>query len=292
MRTPPHSLIGLYLVARIPERGILVKQPIEVRPDPEHRPARLGRRPTSPSCPSAPSTSTSAKAAARPLDHPAGLRELSAPSPASPPGRPPTPTTPPPPKWSSAPPTFTIERGVDGGACPSGPAPFDPGFEAGTLNNQAGSYSPFLMHLTRRDGEQDMGRFSFMLPPGVVPKLAGIPYCPEAAIAQAQSRQGPHGGAEEKDEPLLPGGLPDRPHRGRRRRRQPAHLRPRASSTSPAPTTATRSRPSRSPRRSPAPSTPARSSSARRCASTRSPTSAKSTAPPRTRSPTSSRASR
>ena len=35
MRTPPHSMLGLYLVARIPERGILVKQPIEVRPDPD-----------------------------------------------------------------------------------------------------------------------------------------------------------------------------------------------------------------------------------------------------------------
>ena len=30
-----HSLIGLYLVAKIPDRGILVKQPIEVRPDPQ-----------------------------------------------------------------------------------------------------------------------------------------------------------------------------------------------------------------------------------------------------------------
>ncbi len=82
------------------------------------------------------------------------------------------------------------------------------------------------MRLTRQDGEQDMGRFSFVLPPGVVPKLAGIPYCSEAAIAQAASRQGPHGGQEELERPLLPGRQPDRPHRRRRRRRQPAHLRP------------------------------------------------------------------
>ena len=60
------------------------------------------------------------------------------------------------------------------------------------------------MRLTRGDGEQDMGRFSFVLPPGVVPKLAGIPYCPEAAIAQARARQGAHGGQEEIDGPSCP----------------------------------------------------------------------------------------
>ena len=113
--------------------------------------------------------------------------------------------------------TFTVEHGVTGGACPSGPAPFDPGFEAGTLNNQAGAYSPFQMHLTRGDGEQDMGRFSFKLPPGVVPRLAGIPYCPTRRSPRPHP-PGPQGGRRE-GQPLLPGRLPDRPHRGRRGRR-------------------------------------------------------------------------
>jgi len=99
---------------------------------------------------------------------------------------------------------FTIGRGVTGGSCPTGHAPFDPGFQAGTENNQAGSYSPFLMRLTRKDGEQDMGRFSFVLPPGVVAKLAGVPFCPEAAIARAQGRQGAHGGTEEIADPSCP----------------------------------------------------------------------------------------
>ena len=49
------------------------------------------------------------------------------------------------------------------------------------------------MHLTRQDGEQDMGRFSFVLPPGVVPKLAGIPYCSEAGIARARLARAPTG---------------------------------------------------------------------------------------------------
>ena len=49
-----------------------------------------------------------------------------------------------------------------------------------------------------------MGKFSFTLPPGVLAKLAGVPYCPEAAIARAQSRQGAHGGAEERGDPSCP----------------------------------------------------------------------------------------
>ena len=60
-------------------------------------------------------------------------------------------------------------------------------------------------------------------------------------------------------EPLLPRGLPGRPHPDRLRDRQRPHLRLRAGSTSPAPTTARRSRWSRSTRRRSGPSTWARS---------------------------------
>ena len=60
------------------------------------------------------------------------------------------------------------------------------------------------MRITRSDGEQDITRFSSVLPPGVLGRLAGIPFCPEAGIARAQSRQGPHGGAEEKSDPSCP----------------------------------------------------------------------------------------
>ena len=100
--------------------------------------------------------------------------------------------------------SFEIVAGPDGGPCPSGAAPFHPGFGAGTLNNAAGTYSPLLMRLTRGDGEQDMSKFSFVLPPGVVPKLAGIPYCSEAGIARARSRTGAHGAQEELQDPSCP----------------------------------------------------------------------------------------
>jgi hypothetical protein len=112
--------------------------------------------------------------------------------------------------WSGGPPvqsdsTFTIISGPDEGPCPTaGVAPFRPGFEAGTNNNAAGAYSPFYMRLIRRDGEQDMTRFSAVLPPGVLGTLRGIEECPEAAIAAARARTGPHGGREELEHPSCP----------------------------------------------------------------------------------------
>jgi len=196
------SLLGLYLVAKIPDRGVLVKQPIEVRPDPvtgqlvsiaENVPQlpfssfkfhfrEGGRAPliTPPGCGTFATVAKFTPWSAQDPDNPAPGEVIEKQA------------------------TFTVDHGVDGGACPGAPAPFHPGFEAGTLNNQAGTYSPFILHLTRGDGEQDMGKLSFVLPPGVVPKLAGIPYCSDQAIAHAQSRQGPHGGREELGAPSCP----------------------------------------------------------------------------------------
>jgi hypothetical protein len=112
--------------------------------------------------------------------------------------------------WAGGPPltttsTFQTIAGPNEGPCPGGgPAPFHPGFEAGSVNNQAGAFSPFDMRLTRKDGEQDMTKFSAVLPPGVTGKIAGLSRCPEAAIAQAKSRTGPHGGTEELEHPSCP----------------------------------------------------------------------------------------
>ncbi len=102
-------------------------------------------------------------------------------------------------------PGFEITTGPDGSSCPAGGvAPFKPGFEAGTVNNGARLYSPFYMRLSRKDGEQDMTKFSTVLPPGVLAKLAGVGKCSEAAIASAKARTGPHGGAEELANPSCP----------------------------------------------------------------------------------------
>jgi hypothetical protein len=101
--------------------------------------------------------------------------------------------------------TFHVDSGVGGGPCPSGGTPpFEPGFSAGTVTNGARTHSPFLMRLTRRDGDQDLTKFAATLPPGVLASLVGVGKCSEAAIAAARARTGPHGGAEELASPSCP----------------------------------------------------------------------------------------
>jgi hypothetical protein len=87
--------------------------------------------------------------------------------------------------------SFEIAKGVDGGSCPpAGTPPFEPGFTAGSLSNAAGSFSPFYMRLTRRDGDQDLTRFDATLPLGVLGKLAGVEKCPDSQIALAKAKSG------------------------------------------------------------------------------------------------------
>jgi hypothetical protein len=86
---------------------------------------------------------------------------------------------------------FQISAGVGGGACPAaGQAPFSPGAANGSLNSNAGSYSPFFLHLTRKDTEAEITSYSAKLPPGLLGKIAGIPYCPDAAIEAARHNSG------------------------------------------------------------------------------------------------------
>jgi hypothetical protein len=87
--------------------------------------------------------------------------------------------------------SFQVNSGPDGGPCPQGGTPpFDPGFEAGSENSAAGRFTPFAMRLTRRDGEQDLTKFSATLPPGLTGKLAGVGKCPDSAIEAAKARTG------------------------------------------------------------------------------------------------------
>lgn len=76
--------------------------------------------------------------------------------------------------------------------CAASPAtrPFSPGFEAGSADPVAGAFSPLLVKVTRKDGEQELRSLDFTFPPGIAAKLAGVPYCPDAAIAAAQGKSG------------------------------------------------------------------------------------------------------
>lgn len=96
---------------------------------------------------------------------------------------------------------FHVTQGVGGGPCPAGgPAPFAPGAANGSQNSQAGAYSPFFLHLTRSDTEAEITRYSALLPPGLLGKIAGVPYCPDADIEAARRETG----AAELEHPSCP----------------------------------------------------------------------------------------
>ena len=75
---------------------------------------------------------------------------------------------------------FQITSGPNHGPCPNGGMPsFHPGLLAGTVNNAAGRFSPFNLRISRTDSEQEITHFSIKLPPGLIAKLAGVPFLPK-----------------------------------------------------------------------------------------------------------------
>jgi hypothetical protein len=190
---PFDSLLAIYVVIKNPERGILVKLPGKVDlEDPAH-PGQIVT--TFDDLPQQPFSSFDFKfreGARAPLVTPPACGTYTTETEIT--------------GWSSVDPVtgavdpanivhsnsdFKIVRGIGGGPCPPGGVPpFKPGFSAGSIDNNAGAYSPFVMRLSRGDGEQDMTRFSAVLPPGVLGKLAGLGKCPDAAVAIAKGKTG------------------------------------------------------------------------------------------------------
>jgi hypothetical protein len=97
---------------------------------------------------------------------------------------------------------FTLSKGPGGGACPSRPLGFAPKFEARSANPLAGSFGPFTLRVTRGDGTQRLAAIETKLPPGLLGKLAGIPYCPDSALAAISGAEG--AGALEIASPKCP----------------------------------------------------------------------------------------
>jgi hypothetical protein len=87
---------------------------------------------------------------------------------------------------------FTLTTAPGGGPCPKTLAerPFSPAYSASMKDRQAGSFSPFELHIARPDGAQEIRQIDVDLPPGLVAKLKGVDYCPEADIAAAAGRSG------------------------------------------------------------------------------------------------------
>jgi hypothetical protein len=99
---------------------------------------------------------------------------------------------------------YNVTEGPNGTPCPPDASrrPFSPKFSGGTLNPVAGAYSPFLFRMSREDNEQELSQVSTVLPPGLVAKIAGVPFCPEAAIASVSGELGT--GAQELAHPSCP----------------------------------------------------------------------------------------
>jgi hypothetical protein len=190
-RNPSGSLIAIYLVAKSIQRGILVKVAGKVEADPTSGSltATFDRLPQ---LPYSGLVIHFREGQRSPLATPAScgphstFTELSS--------------------WRDpdlvrrAESTVAIEAGIGGGPCPQGTPPFAPQASGGMLNSRAGAYSPFYLHLTRTDPEQEITRYSAILPPGLLGKIAGIPFCPDAAIAAASRRSG----AQEAEHPDCP----------------------------------------------------------------------------------------
>jgi hypothetical protein len=97
---------------------------------------------------------------------------------------------------------FDLTSAPDGGPCAKtlGERPFAPSFDAASLDKQGGAFTDFTVNLARPDGAQEVKGVNVDLPPGLVAKLAGVAYCPEAAIAAAATNSG----AAEKAAPSCP----------------------------------------------------------------------------------------
>jgi len=87
---------------------------------------------------------------------------------------------------------IVLTNAPGGGACSKTMAgrPFAPGFAARPQGTKAGAYRPFHLRLTRDDGQQELKGVDITLAPGMTGRLAGIPYCPEAALAAAAGNTG------------------------------------------------------------------------------------------------------
>jgi hypothetical protein len=189
---PGGALLALYLVVKNPETGILVKLAGHVTPNPQ-----TGQLTTTfaglPQLPVSHFLFHFREGQQAPLITPATCGTYKSHALLNP--------------WSeplsalSEEPSFQITSGVAGGACPAGGvAPFTPGIQAGTLNNNAGASSAFDEQITRPDADQEISTFSTNMPEGLSGILAGIPFCPETDIATARTLTG----AQEQANPSCP----------------------------------------------------------------------------------------
>ncbi len=186
------SLLAIYLVLRIPDRGVVVTAPGKVELDPV-----TGQLTTTfdenPQLPVSDFLFTFHQGATSPLVTPPTCGAYTTNATFDP--------------WSEPlqqhllASEFDITSGVEGGACPSaGAVPFKPRVVSGTQDNNASAYSPFYLRIVREDGEQELTKFTTILPPGLTGNLTGVEKCPEADIEAARKATG----TQELEHPSCP----------------------------------------------------------------------------------------
>ena len=191
-QNPYGNLLTIYMVAKDPELGVMVRQALKVTPNPV-----TGQLTTEvddiPQLPFSRFHLSFRQGQRSPLVTPPTCGTYTVTADLYPYSEPATPIH----DESS----FQITTGPEGKGCPAGVPPFHPELEAGTINNAAGTYSPFYTRISRKDSEQEITRFSIKLPTGLLAKLKGVSECSDAAVAAAKAREHEGGATEEEAAP-------------------------------------------------------------------------------------------
>jgi hypothetical protein len=165
---PFDTRFALYLILRAPERGVLLRLPIRIDPDPEsgRLVASFSQIPQLPLDRLELHFNSGPRA---PLTTPVGCGSHRVYYTLTP---------------SSGAPALQGSGSFATDAKECNPR-FAPDLDGGTTSNSAGRSAPFLLDLSQDGAEPNLSGLSLTLPPGLSAALAGVPTCPEAATAIA-----------------------------------------------------------------------------------------------------------
>ena len=165
---PFGSLVALYIVARDPVSGVLVKLAGEVKPDPVTGQLVSTFKET-PQLPFEDLTLHFFGGSRAPLGTPASCGAYTTTASIAP--------------WSGNPPVdssseFQITSGPNHTPC-SDPLPFHPTLATGSTNIQTGGYTQLTTTMSREDGEQNLQAIQLRLPEGLIGSLSQVKLCSE-----------------------------------------------------------------------------------------------------------------
>jgi hypothetical protein len=166
---PFGSLVALYIVAKDPTSGVIVKLAGQVTPDPVTGQLVSTFKDT-PQLPFEDLALHFFGGSRAPLGTPALCGSYTTTASIAP--------------WSGNPPAdsssvFQVTSGPNRTPC-SNPLPFSPSLTTGSLNIQAGAFTPFTMTMSREDGNQNLDAIQLKMPPGLLGELSKVKLCEEA----------------------------------------------------------------------------------------------------------------